>query len=244
MEKRAFISGASGGIGSAIARALAADGFDIAAGYAHDTDGAQRLAEELESVYGVKAAAVRTDLSHTESIAEAYETAKEFIGEPTVLINNGGCEEIGLFQDLSDERLAEVMNVDLVGAMLLAKRALPYMLRMHGGYIVNISSVWGEVGASCEVAYSAAKAGLIGFTKALARECAPSGVLVNCISPGFIDTRMNAQLSNDERKELIDEIPCCRAGTPQDIANAAAFLVSGKADYICGQTLRIDGGWI
>ncbi len=127
---------------------------------------------------------------------------------------------------------------------MLTKRLLPEMIKNHHGYIVNISSVWGEVGASCETAYSAAKAGLIGFTRALAKECAPSRVIVNCISPGFIDTDMNARLSVSEREEVIGQISAMRAGKTEEVAELAAFLVSGKADYICGQCLRIDGGWI
>lgn len=244
MKETALITGASGEIGGAIARSLAAEGFNIAAGYAHNLEAAEQLAQKLKKSFGISAAAVKTDLSDLQSIPRALGEVESLLGSPSVLVNNGGCESIGLFQDISDERLAEIMNADLIGAVLLTKHILPDMIRAHRGCIVNIASVWGEIGASCEVAYSAAKAGLIGFTKALAKECAPSGISVNCVSPGFIDTRMNSQLSDSERRELIDSIPCCRAGMPQDVANAVAFLVSGKADYICGQVIRVDGGWI
>lgn len=244
MEKIAVVTGAAGGIGSAVSDSLAALGFDIAVCYAHNSSAACSLAEMLQKKYGVIAAAVKLDLSDVSSIHSAVDEIHESLGKPSLLVNNGGCESVGLFQDLSDESLVRLMNTDLVGAMLLTKALLGDMIRVHDGCIVNISSVWGEVGASCETAYSAAKAGIIGFTKALAKECAPSGVKVNCVSPGFIDTRMNRHLSETERSDLVDTIPLCRAGTPQDVASAVEFLVSDKSDYVCGQVIRVDGGWI
>jgi 3-oxoacyl-[acyl-carrier protein] reductase len=244
MSKITLITGASGEIGGEIARTLAARGFSIAAAYSSNKLSAENLCANLTAEFPVSACPIKIDLSDLGGISTAVENLKKNFGTPSVLVNNGGCESIGLFQDLSDAQLIEVMHTDLVGTMLLTKTLLPDFLRTHSGYIVNISSVWGEVGASCEVAYSAAKAGIIGFTKALAKECAPSGISVNCISPGFIDTKMNAQLSETEKNSLIEDIPCSRAGTPHDIANTAAFLVSGKADYLCGQVIRIDGGWL
>ena len=128
--------------------------------------------------------------------------------------------------------------------MRLTKDVIPQMLRRHSGSVINISSVWGESGASCEVAYSAAKAGLIGFTKALAKECAPSGVRVNCVSCGLIDTKMNSSLSEEDLNAVTDEIPMGRMGTPADIANAVMFLAEESSAYITGQVLRVDGGWL
>ena len=244
MRKTALITGAAGGIGSAVSRMLAAEGYDLLLGWAHDENAAKALAAELSESFGVRAEAVNIDLSRTEDIGAAYSRCTELFGAPALLVNNGGTEHIGLFQLMSDDELIRLMNADLVGTMLLTKCALPAMISAHEGCIVNISSVWGEVGASCEVAYSAAKAGIIGFTKALAKETAPSGVRVNCVSPGFIDTRMNSQLSEDERRGLIDSIPMSRAGTPRDVAEAVRFLVSAGAEYVCGQVLRVDGGWI
>lgn len=240
----ALITGASGGIGSAIAEKLAAAGHDICAGYFMNRESAAILCCELQSRYGVRAEAVRFDLADTAGISDSVDKCVSLLGEPDILVNNGGREHIGLFQDMTDSELIGLMNSDLTGAMLLTKYLLPGMISHKQGYIVNIASVWGEVGASCEVAYSAAKAGLIGFTRALAKEAAPSGVVVNCIAPGFIDTRMNEQLTEDERAALIADIPADRAGTPADIAETIAFLCSGKADYMVGQVLRIDGGWI
>lgn len=240
----ALITGASGAIGSQIVRTLAARGDNVCIGYNNNMAAAQSLAHELAENYGVQTAAVRFDLSDPQSLHGSAGECRETLGRVDILVNNGGCEAFGLFQDMTDEQLISVMNADLIGSMLLTRLLLCDMLKNHSGYIVNVSSVWGEVGASCETAYSAAKAGLIGFTKALAKETAPSGVLVNCVSPGFIDTPMNGRLSDDERLELISGIPCSRAGTPQDVAEAVAFLTSGKADYICGQVLRVDGGWL
>ena len=240
----ALITGAAGGIGAEISRTIAAEGHDLLLGWAHGEQAAEALSRELSTEYGVRAAAVHIDLSKPEEIGAAYGNSAALFGEPDILINNGGAEHIGLFQDMTDGELLALMNTDLAGAMLLTKHALPAMISAHRGYIINIASVWGEVGASCEVAYSAAKAGLIGFTKALGKELAPAGVRVNCVSPGFIDTRMNGQLSPDERKELIDTVPASRAGTPEDVAAAVKFLLSGGAEYICGQVLRVDGGWI
>ncbi|SDA12340.1 3-oxoacyl-[acyl-carrier protein] reductase [Ruminococcus sp. YE71] len=230
----ALVTGASGGIGSAVARTLAGEGHRVIIGYHSGRDTAERLAEEL----GGKA--VSFDLSRPESLSASLEEC----GEVGILVNNGGSEHIGLFQDMTAPQLAALMNTDLLGAMELTRLLLPQMISRHSGVIVNIASVWGEVGASCEVAYSAAKAGIIGFTKALAKEVAPSGIRVNCVSPGFIDTRMNSQLNADEREALIGDIPLSRAGTPQEVADAVSFLCSEKSAYICGQTLRVDGAWI
>ncbi len=231
----ALVTGGSGGIGSAISRTLAADGYKVIVGYHSACDAAQALAHELDGM------AVRFDLSRPESLAD---TLIECPVDIEVLVNNGGSEHIGLFQDMGTAELVSLMNADLVGCMELTRLIIPQMLHRHKGCIVNIASVWGEVGASCEVAYSAAKSGLIGFTKALAKETAPCGVRVNCVSPGFIDTRMNSQLNADERAAVISEIAADRAGSPQEVADAVSFLCSDKAAYICGQVLRVDGAWI
>lgn len=243
IKKAAIVTGGSGGIGSEICKALAGQGWLTAVLYNTDENSAQDIVESIVSKkYTAKA--FRCDISDIESIRSAVTAVREEFGEIGLLVNNSGIADIGLFTDMSDERLLQMINVDLLGAMRITKEVLPDMIRSHEGAVINISSVWGECGASCEVAYSAAKAGLIGFTKALAKECAPSNVRVNCISCGLIDTKMNACFSKEELDSVVDDIPSGRIGTPEDIANAVLFLSDDKSSYIQGHILRIDGGWI
>lgn len=243
IKKAAIVTGGSGGIGSAVCKALAEQGWLTAVFYNSDEKGASAVVDEITSKkYTAKA--FKCDISDINSIRNAVEAVRKEYGEIGLLVNNSGIADIGLFTDMSDERLTRMINVDLLGAMRITKEVIPDMIRSHEGAVINISSVWGECGASCEVAYSAAKAGLIGFTKALAKECAPSNVRVNCISCGLIDTKMNACFSQDELNEVVDDIPSGRIGTPEDIANGVLFLSDEKSSYIQGQILRIDGGWI
>ncbi|MBQ8966421.1 3-oxoacyl-ACP reductase FabG [Ruminococcus sp.] len=243
IKKAALVTGGSGGIGSAVCRRLAQAGYLTAIGFNRGRSAAEALASELRE-QGLTAEAVFCDIGDPVSIAECLEKTEKILGQIELLVNNAGTAEISLFTDLSDERLCEIMNVDLLGHMRLTKAVLPQMLHRHEGNIINISSVWGECGASCEVAYSAAKSGLIGFTRALAKECAPSGVRVNCVSCGLIDTKMNGNLSAEELQAVVDEIPVGRMGKPEDAASAVLFLASDEAAYITGQVLRVDGGWI
>lgn len=243
MKKVAFVTGASGGIGSAAARQLAKDGYSVAVGFNSDEAAANELSAQIKQS-GSEAITVCCDISEPASITAAVSLISKELGSISLLVNNAGIADIRLFTDNSYEDIRKMINTDLVGAMELSRQVLPDMIRCKHGCIINISSVWGEKGASCEVAYSAAKAGLIGFTKALAREVAPSGIRVNCISCGFIDTKMNSELSPADKEAVIDEIPSSRIGTPQDIADTVSFLASGKSDYINGQVIRVDGCWI
>ena len=243
MRQVAFITGASGDIGRAIAVQLAKDGYAVALGFNNNEKAANSLSAQLKEA-GYEAFAVACDISDNGSIQSAVSLIGKELGSICVLVNNAGIADIKLFTDNSFSELQKMINTDLLGAMELSRQVLPEMIRQKKGCIVNIASVWGEKGASCEVAYSAAKAGLIGFTKALAREEGPSGARVNCVSCGFIDTKMNSSLSQEDKTAVIDEVASSRAGTPQDIANAVSFLVSDKADYINGQVLRVDGCWI
>ncbi len=243
MRKVAFITGASGDIGSEISRILAKQGYAAALGFNTNESAANELSAELKS-QGCEAIAVKCDITDSASIASALELIKKELGEVMLLVNNAGLASIGLYTDLTDAELANIITTDLVGAMEVSRQVLPAMIRAKQGCIINISSVWGEKGASCEVAYSAAKAGLIGFTRALAREEAPSGIGVNCICCGYIETKMNAQLSQQDKDALLDEIPAGRFGTPNDVAQTAAFLASERSDYINGQVIRLDGCWI
>ena len=161
---------------------------------------------------------------------------------PNVLILNAGQSLVSLFQDVDLLQSDALFRVNVQSQMQLCRALLPHLLRRHSGRIITISSMWGRVGASCEVDYSAAKAALTGFTKALAKEVGPSGVTVNCIAPGFIDTPMNAHLSAEDRQAVIDETPLCRAGTPEDVAALARFLAGDDASFITGQVIGVDGG--
>lgn len=237
----AFVTGASGGIGSAICKTLAENGYVVAAAYNANELGAALVAREIASAGG-RAIAVKCDVSDRDSVSAAYEKTLAELGEVSLLVNNAGTAHIGLFTDMTAKQIGRMISVNLSGAMLVTKAFLPDMIRAKSGNIINISSMWGEVGASCEVVYSAAKAGIIGFTKALAKEEGLSGVRVNCITAGLIDTPMNAELSPDDIAALIDEIPLSRIGLPQDIANAVEFLASERSSYITGAVIKVNGG--
>lgn len=242
MKNVVFVTGGSGGIGSEICNEFARIGYPVAVGYNKNKIAAETIAKKINGANGC-AMAVHCDISLPESIEKAVGEISSQFGAVEILVNNAGCANINLFTDLTDNEIMSLINVNLVGAMLCSKAVLPEMIRRKQGVIINITSVWGEVGASCEVTYSAAKAGLIGFTKALAKEVAPSGIRVNAVSAGIIDTPMNSQISQDDMKAIIDEIPTGRIGTPSDIAKCVRFLASDYSSYLCGQILRADGGW-
>lgn len=237
----AFVTGGSGGIGSAICKTLAKSGWAVAVAYNTNEQAARIVADEIISDGG-KAIAVRCDITDMQSMQSAHEMAVKTLGCIDLLVNNAGVADINLFTDLSQERLEHIISANLTGAMLMSKLCLPGMVRRKYGNIINISSMWGEVGASCEVAYSAAKAGLIGFTKALAKEDGLSGIRVNCITAGMLDTAMNASLDSDTVAAIVEDIPLSRIGTPQDIANAVQFLASDKSSYITGAVIKVNGG--
>ena len=243
MKNVAFVTGGSGGIGSAVCMALAEIGCPVAIGYNSDKKSACDVSKKINENGGVSIT-IKCDVSDGESIENAISEIEEKLGNVEILVNNAGVSSIGLFTDLSEKNIFELININLVGAMLCAKRVLPQMIRNKHGKIINITSVWGEVGASCEVVYSASKAGLIGFTKALAKEVAPSGINVNAVSAGMIDTKMNSELSQQDIDNIVEDIPMCRIGQPEDIAKAVVFLATEKSDYITGQIVRVDGGWI
>ena len=238
MEKPvALITGGAGGIGSAIARELAALGYLPATTYLTSEDAAKALAAELGGV------ALRCDVTDSAQVKAAFAALEAGPGLPEVLVNNAGRAWRGLLQDMTDEDWREVASVALDGAFFCCREALPAMIRARRGSIVNVSSVWGEVGGSCEAAYSAAKAGLIGLTKALAKEVGPSGVRVNCVAPGCIDTAMLAEFSAEDRAAMAEDTPLGRIGTPEDVARAVVFLVSDRAAFITGQVLSVGGGF-
>lgn len=241
MTMLALITGASGGIGSAISRKLASMGFDIAVHYHRSQKDAMLLCREIEERFGVSASAIQADLSDREQVKQLAEKALA-IGTVNVLVNNAGLSYRELFQFTEENRVNDVLSVNLTSAMLLTKLIVPGMIARHDGRIINISSMWGVSGGSCEVHYSAAKAGLVGFTKALAKEVGPSGITVNCIAPGLIDTKMNDELDEQAKEEVVAETPMARIGLPEDVAAAVGFFAGKEASFITGQTLCVDGG--
>ncbi|MDU1586772.1 MAG: SDR family oxidoreductase [Clostridium sp.] len=242
LGKVAIITGASRGIGRAIAIELGKEGASVVINYSKDEEGAKETLEALRELGGV-AYAVKRDVSSFEGAEEIINKTLEHFGKVDIVVNNAARSTLGLFMDATREDIEGLISTNLLGAMYLTKLAIPHMLG-KGGAVLNISSMWGEVGASCEVLYSTSKGGLNLFTKALAKEMAPSNVRVNAIAPGVIDTKMNSFLSQEEREELENEIPVGRFGLPEEIGKTAVFLCSDDSSYITGQILRVDGGYI
>lgn len=239
MTKTIFITGGSRGIGEAIVRECAGK-YNVAFTYNHSKDKAEKLQDELKEFGGVLA--IPCDVQSCESVENAVAIAKKRFGKIDILINNAGISKVGLFIDATDEDLQEIFDVNVGGAMRVSKCVLPDMLSRGEGAIVNVSSIWGIEGASMEVAYSATKSAIIGFTKALAKEVAPNGVRVNAVAPGAIDTDMMKCYSMEEVKNLCEEsIPLNRLGKPQEVAKAIIFLA--EAEYITGEILTVSGGF-
>jgi len=232
--KKALVTGGAGGIGEAICRRLAADGYFVFVNYAHSVEKAKKIAENIGGD------AICFDVSDVNAVKEAF----SIIGKLDLLVNNAGVSDVDLFTSISQDSADKILNINLKGAMNCARAALPYMINEKSGNIINISSMWGQCGASCEVDYSASKAGMIGFTKALAKEVAPSGIRVNCVSPGFIMTEMNSRFSDEDLELIKEDIPLGIFGEPRHIADAVAFLASGSAEYITGQVLAVNGGMV
>lgn len=240
----ALITGGAGGIGREISVLFARNGYNVAIQYNTGKERAESLAAQINTLFQVKAIAVQADFEKECNVKKFFEEAVSKLGAPDVLINNAGISEQRLFTDVSYEEWQKMININLGSAFNLCKFAAKYMIQKQKGAIVNISSIWGIAGASCEVAYSAAKAGLIGLSKALARELGPSGIRVNCVAPGVIDTEMNAMHSEEAIASLVDETPLCRIGKPEEVAAAVYFLASNEASFITGQTLCVDGGFL
>ena len=236
--ERVLISGGSRGIGAALVRAFAEKGHAVAFLYKSSTDRAAALAAETGTT------AIRCDIADPAAVREAVQSARAALGGGiTVLVNNAGVSHIGLSRDMKDEEWRAVLDTDLSGAFYLAREVQEDMIGAQYGRIVNVGSMWGKTGASCEVAYSASKAGIRGLTMALAKELGPSGITVNCVEPGLIDTEMNKALDADTRAALIEETPLCRIGSPDDVAAAVLFFASRAASFITGQILGVDGGF-
>ena len=239
-----LITGASGGIGAAIAEAFARAGYGLVLHYHKGEDRARALAARLTENYSVPALPCQADLSDTDAVNAMFARATAECGFIDTVVNNAGIAQQKLFTDLSDADWDRMINVNLSGTFRTCRAALPEMIRRKQGTIINVSSMWGQVGASCEVAYSAAKAGVIGLTKALAKEVAPSGITVNCIAPGAIRTPMLDCFTEEDLAALAEETPVGRIGTPEDVAASAVFLASEGARFITGQVLGVNGGFV
>ena len=238
-----LITGASRGIGAQCALAFAKAGCDVALNYCRSEEKALALIKEIQAL-GVRACAVQADVADSMQVKQMFDAVRAEWGTVDVLVNNAGVAHVGLLTDMTDDEWRRVIDTDLSGTFYCCREALPDMIRAHSGVIVNIASMWGEVGASCEAAYSAAKAGVIGLTKALAKEVGPSGVRVNAVSPGVVMTDMMAGFSDEDVAALKEETPLIQLGMPEDIADAVIFLASEKARFITGQVLSVNGGMV
>lgn len=238
MNKIAMITGASRGIGRAMAEAFAEAGYDLVLTCLHQIEELETLGKNLEQTHGISCRCSVTDAGSYEAVEKLFTGLSRL----DVLVNNAGIAHMGLLQDMNPEEWHRIMATHLDGCFYTCKQAIPLMLAQSGGHILNISSVWGNVGASMEVAYSAAKGGVNTFTRALAKELAPSHIRVNAIACGVIDTDMNHCLSEEELEALRQEIPANRLGTPQEVAQLALQLVQTPG-YLTGQIITLDGGW-
>lgn len=239
----AVVTGGASGIGEAVVRALCRDSFAVAINYNSSEAEALALASEL-SLKGSNVITVKADVSSSEQVNAMMKTVNEKLGTPQVLVNNSGIAQQLLFTDITDEDWSRMIGINLTGTFNTCRAVLPFMIHEKKGRIINISSMWGQVGASCEVHYSASKAGVIGLTKALAQEVAPSGITVNCVAPGAVETKMMASFSQEDINFLCEEIPLGRLGKPQEIADIVAFLASDSAGYITGQVISVNGGMV
>lgn len=241
--KVALVTGASRGIGRAIARELASNGASVIINYSSDDNGALTTLEEIKNLGGF-AKIIKKDISNSKNCEDLINEVISIFGKIDILINNAAKSEIGLFMDMDDDNLINLINTNLLAPLYLSKSAVKFMSSKGSGNIINISSIWGEAGASCEVVYSTTKGGINLFTKSLAKEVAPFGIRVNAIAPGVINTDMNNFLTMEEKQELIDEIPMNRFGDVNEIAKAVLFLCKDDCKYLTGQIIRIDGGFL
>lgn len=238
MEKYALITGASRGIGAAAARTFASAGYNLILTCRNRTDLLNDLAAQLEASFHILCQAITADMSDFSQVSSVFAQ----IGELDVLVNNAGISYVGLLSDMTPEEWHTVMGTNLDACFYTCKLAIPKMLRNHSGRIINVSSVWGNVGASMEVAYSASKGAVNSFTKALAKELAPSNIQVNAVACGLIGTEMNAHLTAEDLEELCAEIPADRMGTPEEAAQLILQVAQAPA-YMTGQIITMDGGW-
>lgn len=242
MKSTVLITGASRGIGQAVAIAFAKAGYQLVITCSKTEKDLLDLAEILTNHYSVQVLTSVGDISDYNYVSQLFQSIENHFGSVDILINNAGISYVGLLTDMSIEDWNRIVSTNLTSVFSTCKHAIPAMVRRQAGKIINISSVWGNVGASCEAAYSACKGGMNAFTKALAKELAPSNIQVNAIACGCIDTQMNACFSEEDRITLAEEIPAGRFGTPKEVADLALDLAKGH-NYLTGQIITLDGGW-
>ena len=243
MKKVALITGSSRGIGRAEAIALARDGYAVCVNCVEREDKAQELTAQLSSE-GCEAMWYKADVADAAAVKQMVAEVEKTLGAVTLLVNNAGIAKQCLFQDMTEDYWKRIFDVNLNGAFNTIQAVLPHMLHEHSGCIINTSSIWGQHGASCEVAYSATKHAIIGLTRSLAQELAPTNIRVNCVAPGVINTDMVQVLGRETLDALAEDTPVGRLGRPEDIAAVVSFLASDAASFITGQVITSDGGFI
>jgi len=243
MRKTVIVTGASKGIGAATAILFAQKGYNVVINYNDSYESASLLCKSLAS-HGYSVMMQKANVANRLEVELMVKETLYKFGTLDVIVNNAGIAHQALITETDEVDFDKIIDINLKGVFNCCKCVIPSMISKQSGKIINISSMWGEVGASCEAAYSASKAGVIGLTKALAKELAPSGICVNCITPGLIETSMNSNLTVEELASFVDEIPLGRMGNADEIAAAIEFLASDKADYITGQILGVNGGYV
>lgn len=243
MAHNAIITGASRGIGAALAREFGKNGYNLALCCSNSKEELERLATELHTQYGIQVLPMVGDIGDYSFATSFVQSALDEFETIDVLINNAGISHIGLLADMEIEEWNRIVSVNLTASFSTCKQVIPAMVSRRRGKIINISSVWGNVGASCEVAYSACKGGINSFTRALGKELAPSNIQVNAIACGVIDTAMNACFDDEARAALTEEIPSCRFGKAEEVAHLAMQIATGN-EYLTGQVITLDGGWM
>ena len=237
MSKTVFITGSSRGIGASAAKLFYENGYNVIINYNNSEKAALELSQKLPGSLLLKG-----NVSNEDDVKSMLEKAILHFGKIDVLINNAGISITGLLSDISLKEWERLFSVNVTGTFLMSKYASKHMISNHSGKIINVSSIWGVCGASCESCYSASKGAVIAFTKALAKELGPSGITVNCVAPGFIDTDMNSDISSEDKKAFCEDTPLERIGTAEDVSKTLLFLASDNADFITGQIINCDGG--